>query len=151
MRFALSLVAALVLAAPLRAQRPLDATTLPTRPEATDWVETTRYDDVVAFMEAIAAERSDIHLVSMGYTQEGRSIPMLVIGTPDPSPEGVRATGKLRVYLQGTIHGGEVPGKEALLMLVRDIAAGRAPAAWTDDLVLFVTPSTTPTATSGSG
>lgn len=140
MRFALPLVVVLLSAFPLRAQRPLDATTLPTRAEATDWVETTRYADVVAFMEAIAAARSDAHLTSMGYTLEGRSIPMLVVGSPDASPEAVRATGKVRVYLQGTIHGGEVPGKEALLMLLRDIAAGRAPAAWTDDLVLLVTP-----------
>lgn len=140
MRLSILVLLGVLLAAPVRAQRTLDATTLPTRAEASGWIETSRYDDVVGLLETVAAQRPDMHLVSMGYTAEGRSIPLLVVGSRDPSPEGVRATGKLRVYLQGNIHGGEVPGKEALQMLVRDIAAGVAPSAWTDDLVLLVVP-----------
>ncbi|HEX9710279.1 MAG TPA: M14 family metallopeptidase, partial [Candidatus Thermoplasmatota archaeon] len=54
-------------------------------------------------------------------------------------PEAVRASGLLRVYLQGNIHGGEVPGKEALLMLVREITQGEH-AAWLDRMVLLVVP-----------
>ncbi len=125
---------------PAAAQRTLDATTLPTRAEASGWVETSRYDDVVGFLEAVVSRRSDMHLVTMGYSHEGRAIPMVVVGVPDPSPETVRSSGKLRVYLQGNIHAGEVPGKEALQMLLRDLASDAAPAAWTDDLVLLVTP-----------
>ncbi len=140
MRSSILLLAGLGIAAPVQAQRTLDATTLPTRAEASGWIETSRYDDVVAFLETVAERRPDMHLTSMGYTSEGRSIPLLVIGSRDPSPEGVRATGKLRVYLQGNIHAGEVPGKEALQMLVRDMAAGSTPASWTDDLVLLVAP-----------
>ena len=145
MRFSIHLaVGALLVGAALpgtaHAQRTLDSTTLPTRAEASGWTETSRYDDVVAFLETVVARRADMHLVSMGYTQEGRSIPMVVVGASDPSPEAVRASGKLRVYLQGNIHGGEVPGKEALQMLLRDLATGAAPASWTDDLVLLVTP-----------
>lgn len=143
MRFSarLALVFA-VLLAPLdaQAQRTLDATTLPTRAEASGWVETSRYDDVVSFLEAVTSRRADMHLVTMGYSQEGRAIPMVVVGVSDPSPEAVRSSGKLRVYLQGNIHAGEVPGKEALQMLLRDLASETAPAAWTDDLVLLVTP-----------
>jgi hypothetical protein len=132
-------VLTLVLAAPLAAQGRLDPATLPTRAEASDWVETSRYDDVVAFLERVAAAAPDMHLTTMGYTMEGRAIPLLVVGAPDASPAAVRATGKLRVYLQGNIHGGEVPGKEALQMLVRALAVGTAPG-WADDLVLLVAP-----------
>ncbi len=130
---------ALAIAAPVAAQTRLDANTLPTRAEATDFIETSRYDDVMAFLERVAAADSRMHLTTMGYTMEGRAIPLLVVGAPDASPEAVRATGKLRVYLQGGIHSGEVPGKEALLMLMRAMANGTA-TDWTDDLVLLVTP-----------
>ena len=76
----------------------------------------------------------------MGYTNEGRAIPLLVVGdVEDGSAEAVRASGKLRVYLQGDIHGGEVPGKEALQMLARDLLTGETPD-WTDELVLLVNP-----------
>ncbi|MBT8404894.1 MAG: M14 family metallopeptidase [Gemmatimonadetes bacterium] len=125
---------------PSAAQTPLDETTLPTRAEATDWIETSRYDDVVALLETVAAARADAHLTTMGYTFEGRAIPLLVVGLGDPSAESVMASGKLRVYLQGGIHSGEVPGKEALQMLARDLAAGRAPAAWTESMVLLIAP-----------
>ncbi len=110
-----------------------------TRAERTDFVETSRYDDVIAMAEALA-ERSDaIHLTWFGYTNEGRRLPLLVLGAPDATPEAVLATGKTRVYLQGNIHAGEVCGKEALLMLLRDYARGLYPS-WTDDLVLLVAP-----------
>ena len=110
-----------------------------TRAEATAFVETSSYDDVMAFAEALAEGSDAIHLTSFGYTNEGRRLPLLVLGAPDASPEAVRATGKTRVYLQGNIHAGEVCGKEALQMLLRDFARGEYPS-WTDDLVLLVAP-----------
>jgi hypothetical protein len=113
---------------------------LETRAEATDYVETSRYDDVVEFMERVAGADARIHLTTMGYTFEGRAIPLAVVGdVSDPSPETVLASGKTRVYLQGNIHGGEVPGKEALQMLLRDIGLGAHPE-WFDSLVLLVVP-----------
>ncbi|HSG48075.1 MAG TPA: M14 family metallopeptidase [Longimicrobiales bacterium] len=114
--------------------------TLRTRAERTDYVETTRYADVVAFLEQVAAASPRAHLATMGYTSEGRAIPLLVVGdVTDASPESVRDSGKLRVYLQGNIHGGEVPGKEALLMLVRDLLR-EGGTRWMEELVLLVAP-----------
>ncbi len=113
---------------------------LQTRGERTGWVETSSHADVMRFLEVAAASSDRAHLETMGYTNEGRAIPLLVIGdVADGSPETVRASGKLRVYLQGNIHAGEVPGKEALQMLVRELLSGRS-ADWTDQLVLLVNP-----------
>lgn len=116
-----------------------DLSTLQTRAEATDFVETSSYEDVVGMAEALAAASDQVHLTYWGTTNEGRELPMLVVGADGASPEDVMATGKLRVYLQGNIHGGEVPGKEALLMLVRDWIQGDYPD-WTEELVLLVAP-----------
>jgi len=127
----------LVLAAPVSAQATLDALT--TRAERTDFLETSSYADVMEMSEQLAGLSEAIHLTSFGYTNEGRPLPLLVVGAPDASPEAVRATEKTRVYLQGNIHAGEVCGKEALLMLLRDFARGEYPA-WTDDLVLLIAP-----------
>lgn len=110
-----------------------------TTAEATDFVETSSYEDVMAFVEALAEGSDAIHLTSFGYTNEGRRLPLLVLGAPDASAEAVLATGKTRVYLQGNIHAGEVCGKEALQILLREYARGEYPP-WTDDLVLLVAP-----------
>jgi Zinc carboxypeptidase len=110
-----------------------------TRPERTDYAETSRYDDVVAYMKQMAAVNPNIHLTTYGYTTEGRPLPLAVIGAPGASAEQVLATNKTRVYIQGNIHAGEVEGKEALLWLLRSIAKGERNA-WLKSTVLLINP-----------
>jgi hypothetical protein len=110
-----------------------------TRPEATNYAETSRYEDVIDFMKAMAAASPRIHLATYGYTFEGRPMPLAVIGAPDATPEKVLATGKTRIYIQGNIHAGEVEGKEAALWLLRSIAKGER-AAWLQNVVLLINP-----------
>ena len=50
-----------------------------------------------------------------------------------------RKTGKLRVYVQGNIHGGEVEGKESAQMLLRDLADGRHDD-WLREMVFLIAP-----------
>ena len=114
--------------------------TLQTRAERSNFAETSRYDDVVAFLETVDRASPLVHVTSFGYTFEGRSLPLAVVGTvSDARADTVRSSGKLRVYVQANIHAGEVEGKEAALALVRDIARG-AHANWLDSMVLLVNP-----------
>ncbi len=136
-------VAAVVLvaaaASPLQAQqRPAP---LPqTRPERTDYRETSRYDDVMEMLRAVEAASPRIRLTTFGYSFEGRALPLVVVGkVADASPEAVRASGRTVVYVQGDIHAGEVEGKEATLLLLRDLAAGKH-AEWLESMVLLVNP-----------
>ena len=76
-------------------------------------------------MEAIDQASDRVHLTTFGTTNEKRSLPLAVIGADDATPAAVKRTGKLRVYIQGNIHGGEVEGKESAPILLRDLAAGR--------------------------
>ena len=110
-----------------------------TRPERTDYAETSRYDDVIAYMKQMAAVNPNIHLTTYGYTTEGRPLPLAVIGAPGASAAQVLATNKTRVYIQSNIHAGEVEGKEALLWLLRSIAKGERNA-WLKTTVLLINP-----------
>lgn len=110
-----------------------------TRPELTDYAETSRYDEVIAYMKQMAAANPQIHLTTYGYTYEGRPLPLAVIGAPGASAEQVLATKKTRVYIQGNIHAGEVEGKEALLWLLRSIAKGERNE-WFKTTVLLINP-----------
>src|SRR5262245_58386367 len=79
-----------------------------TRAERTNYVETSRYDDVVAFLDTVAKESSLVHNTTFGSTFEGRALPLAVVGRiNDATPRTVRASGKLRVYIQANIHAGE--------------------------------------------
>jgi hypothetical protein len=64
---------------------------------------------------------------------------LVVIGAKDASPEAVKATGKVRIYIEGNIHAGEVEGKEAMLELLRSIALGQH-AGWFNSVVLMINP-----------
>lgn len=110
-----------------------------TRPELTDYTETSRYDDVIAYMKQMAAVNPQIHLTTYGHTYEGRAMPLAVIGAPGATPEQVKATGKTRVYIQANIHAGEVEGKEAVLWLLRSIAKGERNE-WFKTTVLLINP-----------
>ncbi len=112
-----------------------------TRAEATDYRETSSYADVLAFLDALDGlpHGADLHRTTFGQTVEGRDLPLVVWGAPDATPEAIRRTGKTRVLVFANIHAGEVAGKEATLMLLRDLALGQH-AAWADSLVVLVAP-----------
>ncbi len=141
--FALSSASVVLVHSDLSAQAPKPARAPGgqwlTRPEITDYAETSRYDDVITYMKQMAAVSPQIHLTTYGYTYEGRPLPLAVIGAPGVTPEQVLATGKTRVYIQANIHAGEVEGKEAVLWLLRSIARGERNE-WLKTTVLLISP-----------
>lgn len=90
--------------------------------EKTDYAATARYADVVELCDRIAAaSKGRAVRLSLGVTEQGRDIPMLVLADPPvKSADEARRSGKLVVLLFGNIHAGEVCGKEALPMLARE-------------------------------
>jgi hypothetical protein len=95
---------------------------LQTVAERTGFKATSRYADVEALCRALAARSPNVHLGELGRTNEGRAIPLLVLANPPVrSAEEARRSGKLRILVIGNIHAGEVCGKEAILMLAREI------------------------------
>ena len=111
-----------------------------TRAERTNYRETSSYADVVDFLQRAAASSPFVHYTTYGYTTEARALPLAIVGDiDDPSPASVAASGRTVVYLQGNIHAGEVCGKEALQMLLRDLMAGRH-GEWRESMILLIAP-----------
>jgi hypothetical protein len=100
-----------------------------TKAEASSYKETTSHAEVLAFISSLQSMGAPITLEFMGKSDKGKEIPLVVVADPPvASPAHARRTGKVIIYLQANIHGGEVEGKESMLMLLRDIATGkRAP------------------------
>jgi hypothetical protein len=111
-----------------------------TKAEATDYTATSLYADVMDFIQKLQQMSLRIRVESMGVSAEGRSIPLLVIGNPVPSgPENMAYDNRIVVYIQANIHAGEVEGKEAALMLARDLALDENPS-YLDDVVVLIAP-----------
>jgi hypothetical protein len=111
-----------------------------TRAERTQYRETSHYDDVMRFLEQLQAKGAPITIETIGVSAGGKKIPLVIAARPPvASALEARRRGKVVVYLQANIHGGEVEGKEAVQMLLRQIAQ-EDKKRWLDKLVLLVTP-----------
>src|SRR6187399_513321 len=124
-----------------QAQQPPPIAELKTTAEASGFKSTSSYEDVVKFMKAVDEAAPIIFTSSYGKTFEGRDMPLAVVGTglKDASPAAVRASGKLRVHIQGNIHAGEVEGKESAQILLREFATGQHKD-WLQSMVFLITP-----------
>src|SRR3954471_15845716 len=103
-----------LLAGPLAAQV--------TRAERTQFRETSSYVDVLSFLDSLQRVTSDLRVGTLAVSAEGRQVPYVLASRPlVASPSEAHRSGKLIVYLQANIHAGEVEGKEAAQMLLRDL------------------------------
>jgi hypothetical protein len=111
-----------------------------TRAEASDYKATSLHSDVLDFIQTLQKHSLRLRVENLGVSAEGRKIPLLVIGNPVPSsPRDLAYDDRLVVYIQAGIHAGEVEGKEAALMLARDLALDES-APYLSDIVLLVAP-----------
>ncbi|MEW6745264.1 MAG: amidohydrolase family protein [Planctomycetota bacterium] len=83
---------------------------------------TPSYDDTVAWLEKLSATAPELEMISLGKSYQGRDI-WMVIASSDKAftPEAAQATGKPILLVQAGIHSGEIDGKDAGMMLLRDI------------------------------
>ncbi len=104
----------------------LVAQTPQTVAETSQFQATSRHADVLAFCQTLARESPVARFTDYGTSGEGRKLPLLFIADPpvDSLEQAARA-GKLIILAQGNIHAGEVDGKEALLILARDLAQAK--------------------------
>jgi hypothetical protein len=92
--------------------------------EQAGFKRTPRYDETIAYLKRLVAAARELRLVSLGKSSEGRDVWMLIASKERAfTPEALRATGKPTVFAQAGIHAGEMDGKDAGLMLLRDMTA----------------------------
>ncbi|MEO5904531.1 MAG: M14 family metallopeptidase [Gemmatimonadaceae bacterium] len=110
-----------------------------TRAERTNYLETSHYNDVMAFLGSLHG-RPELVFGSIGKTSEGREIPYVIASRPRVStPQEAKKLNRPIVYVQANIHAGEVEGKEALLAMLRDLTSSSRPNAL-DSIVLIAVP-----------
>lgn len=106
--------------------------------ETSGFKKTGRYDEVVAFYRKLEKSSSFARLMKFGETAEGRPLYALVASKERAfTPAAARATGKPVVLLQNGIHAGENGGKDASMLLLRDVLVTRRLAYWLDNVILI--------------
>jgi len=92
--------------------------------EKSGCVRTPRYDETVTWLRKLVDASPELRLQSIGLSPEGREI-WMVIASRDRAftADALAATGKPLLLAQAGIHSGEIDGKDAGLMLLRDMTA----------------------------
>jgi zinc carboxypeptidase len=113
--------------------------------EAADYRSTPSYEETLAFLKKLQARLPEMALRFYGTSSEGRPLPLVILSkekvfSPErEEEEGGRREGregskekaereaerKPVVLIQNGIHAGEIDGKDACLLLLRDLALGR--------------------------
>lgn len=98
--------------------------------EASALTSTPDYRQTLDTIGKLAAQSRHIRLLFIGKSAQGRDIPLVVVTHQgdDDSQAGapsIQSNGKPTLLLQAGIHAGEIDGKDAGLMLLRDIASGK--------------------------
>lgn len=105
--------------------------------ERTDYRETSRHSDVLAFVRDLQQRMPFLRVESMGKSGLGQEMPVLILTRAKPdAPVPV-------VLVIANIHAGEVEGKEAALMLARDLGASD-PEGLLNRMTLLVIPDYNP-------
>ena len=107
--------------------------------ESSDYARTSLYDDVMQFLYQVQKTSDLVSVLPLAFSSEGRMIPLVVVSREKVSrPADLALYGKPAVLVMANIHAGEVEGKEASLMLIRDIASGKFPGMLDSQVLLFI-------------
>lgn len=95
--------------------------------ELSKGLESPDYAKTMAFIDRlVAANPTQFKAVTIGQSDAGRDIKMLIASQVNQfSPAMLKNNNKPTLLIQAGIHAGEIDGKDAMFMLLRDIATGK--------------------------
>jgi hypothetical protein len=94
--------------------------------EAAGFEATPDYDETMAFLRRLGRRLPEMRLETFGRSAAGRPLPLVVVSRERAfTAAAARRLAKPVVLIQNGIHPGEIDGKDACLMILRDLALGR--------------------------
>jgi hypothetical protein len=107
--------------------------------ENSNYSKTSLYDDVMNFLYQVQKKSDMVKILPLTTSSEGRLIPLVVVSREKVGrPNDLLTVGKPAVLIMANIHAGEVEGKEASLMLIREIALGKLSNLLDSQVLLFI-------------
>lgn len=107
--------------------------------EKSDFSETPSYDLTVDYFLKFVFKTPYAKMFNFGITPQGRELKYLVVSKDKAfKPEQAKQTGKAIVLIQNCIHAGETEGKDASMLLLREILVTKELEHLLDNLILVI-------------
>lgn len=109
--------------------------------EKSGFIQSPRYEESIVYFKQFEKKTPFAKMFSIGTSPQGRSIECLVIAKEKEfTPEKAKKSGKAIILIQNGIHAGEIEGKDASMILLRDILITKEKFHLLDHLILLVIP-----------
>lgn len=109
--------------------------------EQSGYKKTPRYGETIEYCKRLAAASPWVKYTTFGVSPQGRELPLVILSKDRAfDPAQAAKSGKAILLIQSGIHSGEIDGKDASLMLMREIAITKKLAHFLDNTILLFVP-----------
>jgi hypothetical protein len=112
-----------------------------TKFEKSDSLETPKYKETMEYFHQFTENSDYAKMFSFGLSPQGRDLNCLIISKDKAfTPEEAKKTGKPVILILNGIHSGEIEGKDACMLLLRDILITKEKQNYLDKVIIMVVP-----------
>ncbi|MBK6913415.1 MAG: hypothetical protein IPH11_07040 [Ignavibacteriales bacterium] len=109
--------------------------------ENSNFLESPNYSDTIKYFQKFEVESPYAKLLTIGISPQRREIKLLVISKGNEfTPEEAAKSSKAVVLIQNGIHPGEIEGKDACMLLLREILITKEKEYLLDNIILLIIP-----------
>lgn len=109
--------------------------------ENSGMLESPDYENTIKYFEQFEKTTPFLKIKNIGLTPEGREIKVIIVAKDQVfSPLEAKKTGKAIILIQNGIHPGEIEGKDACMILLREILITKEKEHLLDNLILLIIP-----------
>lgn len=109
--------------------------------EKSGMLESPDYESTIAYFKKFEQQSSYVNIQHLGFTPEGRDLRVIVVSKDKAFlPVEARKTKKPVVLIQNGIHPGEIEGKDACMLLLREVLITKEKEHLLDNLILLIIP-----------
>lgn len=109
--------------------------------EKSDQLESPDYENTLKYFQKFADNTPFVKIKTIGLTPQGRELKVIIVSKDKAfTPEQAKKTGKAILLIQNGIHPGEVEGKDACMLMLREILITKEKAHFLDNTILLIIP-----------
>jgi len=109
--------------------------------EKSNQLESPDYENTLKYFQRFADSTPYVKIKTIGITPQGRELKVIIVSKDKAfTPEQAKKTGKAIVLIQNGIHPGEVEGKDACMLLLREIFITKEKEHLLDNTILLIIP-----------
>lgn len=109
--------------------------------EKSNYLESPDYENTLKYFQKFADKTPFVKIKTIGTTPQGRELKVIIVSKDKAfTPEQAKKTGKAILLIQNGIHPGEVEGKDACMLLLREILITKEKESLLDNTILLIIP-----------